>query len=93
MIFIEKNAGAPVKRAILLLLLILPLTACTRAPSVDIVGSFFPAWLLCLMVAVVITVSVQLVLARLRLTIAYPVLFYLSLATLLTFALWLIFFH
>lgn len=81
------------KRALLLLLFIFTLASCSRAPSVDVLGSFFPAWLLCLTISVVLTVFVQLLLSRLRMRVAYPVLFFASLATLLTLALWLIFFH
>jgi hypothetical protein len=69
------------------------LAGCTRAPSVDILGSFFPAWLLCFTIAVVFTVFVSLLLSRFRLSVAYPALFYTSLAALLTFALWFVFFH
>lgn len=81
------------KRALLLSLAMLPLAGCTRAPSVEILGSFFPAWLLCLTIAVALTVLARLFLSRLRLSVAYPVLFYPGLAALLTFALWLMFFH
>jgi hypothetical protein len=69
------------------------LASCSRAPSVDVLGSFFPAWLLCLTIAVALTAFVQLLLSRLRMRVAYPILFFPSLATLLTLALWLIFFH
>lgn len=89
----EKKTCAFAKRTILLLPAIFPLAACTRAPSVDVLGSFFPAWLLCLTIAVVVTVFAQLLLSHFRLRVAYPVLFYASLATFLTFLLWLIFFH
>jgi hypothetical protein len=82
-----------VKRTFLLILAMSSLAGCTRAPSVDILGSFFPAWLLCFTIAVVLTVSISLLLSRFRLTIAYPVLFYLGLAAFLTFALWLVFYH
>lgn len=68
------------------------LASCSRAPSVDVLGSFFPAWLLCLVIAVIVTALVQLLLARFRMRVAYPVLFFVGLATLLTLALWLIFF-
>ena len=81
------------KRTFLLILAMLPLPGCTRAPSVDILGSFFPAWLLCFTIALVFTIFVSLLLSRLRLSVAYPVLFYISLAALLTFSLWLVFFH
>lgn len=75
------------------LLFVLTLASCSRAPSVDILGSFFPAWLLCLTISLVLTAFVQLLLSRLRMRAAYPVLFFPSLTILLTLALWLVFFH
>jgi YtcA family len=76
------------------LLLVAPsLWSCSRAPSVDVLGSFFPAWLLCFTVAIVLTALVQLALVRLRVKVALPLLAYPSLAALFTFLLWLIFFY
>jgi hypothetical protein len=69
------------------------LAGCSRAPAIDILGSFFPAWLVCFMVAIVLTAIVRLVLLRLHLQLALPVLVYPALAALFTFALWLIFFN
>jgi len=75
-------------------LLVTPLLAsCSRAPSVDILGSFFPAWLLCFIVAILLTSFVRLALLRLRMKIALPILVYSSLAAFFTFSLWLIFFY
>ena len=68
-------------------------TGCSRAPAIDILGSFFPAWLMCFIVAVALTAVVRLVLVRLHMELAVPILAYPGLAALLTFALWLIFFH
>jgi len=65
----------------------------TRAPSFDLLGSFFPAWLVCLAVAVLLTVAVRWVLSRLHVTLALPILTYPSLTALITFALWLAFFR
>ena len=76
------------------LLLVAPLLAgCSRAPSVDVLGSFFPAWLVCFLVSIVLTALVRLALLRLRVKAALPVLAYPSLAALFTFLLWLIFFY
>ncbi|HTS05367.1 MAG TPA: YtcA family lipoprotein [Candidatus Eisenbacteria bacterium] len=78
----------------LLVLLIAPLLAsCSRSPSIDILGSFFPAWLFCLALAIVLTAFVRLALQRLHMQIAFPILVYPSLAAFFTFALWLIFFY
>jgi hypothetical protein len=76
------------------LLLVAPsLSSCSRAPSVEVLGSFFPAWLLCFTVAIVLTALVQLALLRLRVKAALPLLVYPSLAALFTFVLWLLFFY
>jgi hypothetical protein len=78
----------------LLLFFITPLLlSCSRAPSVDILGSFFPSWLFCFVVAIVLTAFVRLGLQRLHAQIAFPILVYPSLAAFFTFALWLIFFY
>jgi len=68
------------------------LTGCARAPSFDILGPFFPAWLICLVVAIILTVITRALLSP-YVVIAWPVLVYPSLTALIAFALWLIFFH
>ena len=69
------------------------LTGCSRAPSFDILGSFFPAWLLCMVAALALTVSARWLLSRARVALALPILTYPSLTGLFTFALWLAFFR
>jgi hypothetical protein len=68
-------------------------TGCSQAPSFDIVGSFFPAWLVCILVGVLLTVAARWLFLRLRVVIALPVLTYPSLTALFTFALWLALFR
>jgi hypothetical protein len=68
-------------------------TSCGRAPAVDILGSFFPAWLLCLVAAILLTAISRLVLLRFHRNFDLPIVAYPSLAAFLTFALWLIFFQ
>lgn len=81
-------------RCVLVFFLEVPLlVGCSRAPSVEVLGSFFPAWLVCFIVAIVLTVLVQFLIARLRVKVALPILMYLGLAALFTFALWLVFFY
>ncbi len=74
-----------------LLSALLFLGGCGRAPSFDILGSFFPAWLICLVVAIILAV-VSLALLRRYVEIAWPVLVYPSLTALFAFALWLVLF-
>ena len=68
------------------------LAGCTRAPSFDIVGSFFPAWLLCLILGILLVTFARWLLLRLKVALVLPILVYPSLAALFTFLLWLIFF-
>ena len=77
----------------LFVLVSLLLASCARAPSFDILGSFFPAWLVCLALALLLTVFVRWLLLRLHIPIVLPILTYPSLTALLTFALWLAFFR
>jgi len=72
---------------------LLQLEGCSRAPSVDLVGSFFPAWLVCLAAAVALTTLVRLALLRGRLKLAYPIVVYPSVTAIFTFVLWLLFFY
>jgi len=67
-------------------------TACGRAPSFDILGSFFPAWLVCVAVAIVLTILARELLRR-YVEIAFPVFVYPSLTACFTFALWLLLFR
>ena len=68
-------------------------TSCSRAPSFDVLGSFFPAWLVCLVLALLLSVAARWLFLRARVVIAVPVLTYPSLVALFTFALWLAWFR
>ena len=63
------------------------LTGCGRAPAFDVLGSFFPAWLVCFAVGVLLAVICRALLQP-RVEIAFPVLVYPSLTAIFTFALW-----
>ena len=78
----------------LLLPAILLTSGCAHSPTVDVVGSYFPAWMLCIIIGLVITLIVRLLLigfgiyAHLRLK---PVLFSCT-SIFFTLAVWLVFF-
>ncbi len=76
-----------------LLLTAMLLTGCSRAPSFDILGSFFPAWLICLASGLLLTVAALWLLSRTRLVLALPILTYPSLTALFTLSLWLALFR
>jgi hypothetical protein len=70
------------------------LSGCARAPSFSILGSFFPAWLVCIIVGIVLAAVANGVLTRNKLDklIVWPVVVYPSLAAFFAFTLWLVFF-
>jgi hypothetical protein len=65
----------------------------TRAPSFDILGSFFPAWLACLAFALLLTIASRWFLMRVQVELSLPILTYPSLTALFTLSLWLGFFR
>ena len=86
-------------RAITLVLLffeivLLPWLAsgCSRAPSFDILGSFFPAWLICLVIGILLATLARSLLLRQQIAVVWPILVYPSLVALFTFLFWLTFF-
>jgi len=69
-------------------------TGCGRAPSFNILGSYFPAWLLCIFAGVAgawIAASMLSKLGRQSL-VRWTILVYPSLAASIAFILWLLFF-
>ena len=69
-------------------------TGCSRAPSINILGSFFPAWILCGVIGVLLAAAARVLFARLNwerelspLIVVYP-----CLAALFTFSIWLLLF-
>jgi hypothetical protein len=64
------------------------LTGCGRAPSFDVLGSFFPAWLVCVALSLILTAAARWLLLRLGIVIALPALTYPSLTALFAFTLW-----
>lgn len=68
---------------------------CGRAPSVDIIGSFFPVWMVCLTIGVVLAFVTRYFLLRhhLESEVGPVALFYPSVVVLYTCLLWLIFYR
>ena len=71
---------------------LLLIAGCGRAPSFDILGSFFPAWLVCVVLAIVLTVVSRMLLNR-YVQIAWPVLVYPSLTAVFALLSWLALFR
>src|SRR5208283_4520896 len=66
---------------------------CSRAPSFSILGSFFPAWILCGVLGILLAVVVRILFVRLDFEkeLSPLILVYPCLAVLFTFAIWLLF--
>jgi YtcA family len=68
---------------------------CSRAPSFNILGSFFPAWIVCGVIGIVLAVFVRLFFVYIKLEdkLLLPlILVYPCLTLFFTFTLWLLFF-
>ena len=68
------------------------LGGCSSAPSRSILGSYFPSWMICVLVAMCLTIVVRAVLAKAGIEddLPAPILVYLSVTLAFTFALWLL---
>jgi hypothetical protein len=84
----------PSPKLALVLLGLYPLAGCGRAPSFNIFGSFFPAWLICMVVGILLAAIANWVLTALKLEklISWGILVYPCLAAFFAFTLWLVFF-
>lgn len=74
---------------------LVPLEACEeRAPSVDILGSFFPIWIFCIAAGILFASLMRLVFLRLKIEsdVGPALVIYPSLACLFAFSAWLVFF-
>ena len=72
------------------------LAGCTLAPSISVLGAYFPDWLFCIIAGVSLTVIIHVVQARENLLGAWfaPVaMTYPALTALLSLTVWLIFFQ
>jgi hypothetical protein len=90
-----RHAANRAAAGVALLLGVLPLAGCQQAPSFNILGSFFPAWLLCVTLGILLAVGTRFLLLAVHLeeALSPPIVMYPCLTGLFTFGLWLLFFH
>jgi|SRR5580765_588948 len=74
--------------------ILLSLPGCGVAPSVNVLGSFFPAWLICIVIGVLLTILTLQVFAAMKIAshLGPTALVYPCLAALWIFATWLVVF-
>ena len=87
-----RNQNGTTPRVVVFLLASSLMMSCSRAPSFDILGSYFPAWLICLTLGVVLTVVIRWLLLRLQIKVVIPIVVYPSLTALFAFGMWLVFY-
>jgi hypothetical protein len=90
-----KHSAKRVAAEGLLLLGILPLAGCQQAPSFNVLGSFFPAWLFCLLLGILLAVGTRFLLLAVHLeeALSPPIVMYPCMTATFTFGLWLLIFH
>ena len=83
-----------VLRALTRIAIALPVAACNHAPTMDLFGSFFPAWMLCAVLGVVAAVIIRQILAVAGINdyVVAPLLTYAGLAISATLLVWLFWF-
>ncbi|RKT27555.1 YtcA family uncharacterized protein [Paraburkholderia sp. RAU2J] len=85
-----------VPRSVVIAVAAVPLAGgCANAPSIGVLGAYFPDWLFCIVAGVVLTVAIYLILKRLQVdrlpgpsAVVYP-----ALVTFLSLAAWLLLFQ
>ena len=72
----------------------LPVAACSYSPTMDLLGSYFPAWMLCAAIGIVVAVIIRQILAVTGINdyVVAPLLTYAGLAVSATLLAWLLWF-
>jgi hypothetical protein len=93
----RSSSGRRMNRAIAIAASCAPMllaAGCTRAPTFNILGSFFPSWILCGVLGILLTAAARLFFVRIKLEpeLSPLILVYPCLTAFFTFTLWLVFF-
>jgi hypothetical protein len=82
------------RKMLLLTVAMLLLSGCASSPTLDVYGSYFPAWIVCIVAGIIITVIARLLLlgAGINEHLRFKLSLYFCMAISFTLAIWLIFF-
>lgn len=64
-----------------------------RSPSIPILGAYFPAWMLCILVGIVLATLVRFMFGRVRIDVVPRPAVYPALAIAFAIAMWLMFYR
>jgi hypothetical protein len=80
---------------LIVLMIALSCAGCNGAPAIDVLGSFFPAWMVCIIAAVVLAFVVRYLLLKYQLEseVGHLAIFYPCVVVFLACGLWLSFFR
>jgi hypothetical protein len=80
---------------LIVLMLALSCAGCNGAPAIDVLGSFFPAWMVCIIAAVVLAFVVRYLLLKYQLEseVGHVAIFYPCVVVFFACGLWLFFFR
>ena len=83
------------REALIVLTLGLSCAGCNGAPAIDVLGSFFPAWMVCIIAAVALACAVRYFLLKYELEseVGHLAIFYPCVVVFLACGLWLVFFR
>jgi hypothetical protein len=91
------NAGERMRPALgrtggVILVALFDLTACSSSPSRNILGSYFPSWMICALAGMCATIAVRWFLMKFGIDqeMPMPLVVYLALTIAFTFAIWLL---
>ena len=73
-------------------LILMTLIGCSQAPAVDVMGSLFPAWLLCIALGAIFSTLTHWILTRRVINLPFPFFTYPCLGAVYAFTIWLAFF-
>jgi len=72
--------------------ILMAIVSCSRAPAIDVMGSLFPAWLLCIALGAVFSTVTHWILTRRVISLFFPFVAYPCLGAVYAFTIWLAFF-
>ena len=81
-----------IKHRVNMVAVLLFLTGCSGAPSRNILGSYFPSWMICVLIGLGVSIVVRWILVRLGMEkeLPAPIVVHLALTVAFSFAAWLL---
>lgn len=81
-----------IKRGVFVVVALLPLAGCSAAPSTNILGSYFPSWMICVLIGMALAMVIRWTLVKVGMEkeLPAPIVVYLAFTIAFSFATWLL---